>query len=64
MYKSRWKCPDCKRSLYVTNSAQYWCDACQKEHPANNIDPMARDVVMNTVHAEYQIELNKNDSQP
>jgi hypothetical protein len=43
MKPSAWKCPDCGQSLFVTDSARYWCSQCQAEKPAGQVDPMDRD---------------------
>jgi hypothetical protein len=56
MQKSSWTCPDCHQTLYVTNSARYWCNECQAEKPAVEVDPMGRDWVMIKVQMEYALE--------
>jgi rubredoxin len=56
MIQSAWKCPQCKQSLFVTNSARYWCSQCQTEQDAAHVDPMNRDYARLSVEFDAAIE--------
>jgi hypothetical protein len=56
MITTTWRCPDCKETLYVTNSARYWCGECGAEKPVERVDPMGRDFVRAEIAIEYAVE--------
>ena len=56
MYKSAWRCPQCKNTLYVTKSARYWCTICKAEKDPDKVDEMGRDFVMTQVLIEIATE--------
>jgi hypothetical protein len=56
MKPSSWKCPDCKQTLFVTNSACYWCSTCQAEKDAAKVDPMDRDYARLSIVFDSVIE--------
>lgn len=60
MQISAWKCPTCKKNLFVTNSARYWCATCGQEQNKQVVDPCARDFVMVKIEMEYAFEKAMN----
>lgn len=56
MTKSDWRCPHCHQTMYLTNSARYWCTVCEKEHDGDKIDPMHRDWARNRIIVEMATE--------
>jgi len=56
MQSSQWHCPDCKRKLFVTDSARYWCSTCQAEKDPAQVDPCGRDFVRNQIVVNYAVE--------
>ena len=56
MILSYWSCPTCGESLFITNSARYWCSICQAEQDVDAVDPRRLDWKRNEIEAEMKIE--------